>query len=88
MASAARAETLTTLISGSGLALGAHEILINAHVVKDCSEKIVMRSESTFSRGNVVATDAANDLAVLHTDKSLPAAVSFINSTALNVRAA
>lgn len=58
------------------MVIGTHEVLTNAHVVKDCTD-ITVRSSSTFSAAYVVAGDEENDLAVVHSNNSLPTAVSF-----------
>ena len=74
---ATRAEAATALkSSSSGVVIGAHEILTNAHVVKTCTN-ITARSSSIFSAAYVIARDEENDLAVVHSNNSLAAAVSF-----------
>lgn len=58
------------------MVISAHEIRTNAHVVNGCKE-VTLRCSSVHSQANVIARDEANDLAVVHSDRSLPAAVSF-----------
>ncbi|MET0145861.1 MAG: trypsin-like peptidase domain-containing protein [Ilumatobacteraceae bacterium] len=63
---------------GTGVVVGDHEVLTNAHVVADATEVRVRLSGETEPRpAEVVATDMGNDLALLHADVGDRPAVTF-----------
>ena len=64
------------LVIGSGVVIGAHgEVLVNAHVVENCT-KIAVRSSSTAA-AYLVVRDEKNDLAVVRGDFPLSSVVAF-----------
>ena len=74
--------------SGSGFVYDAEgHIVTNYHVIEDADELVVTLSTGEEYEAEVVGTDPANDLAVIHIDAgaSLPAPVALADSGALRV---
>jgi S1-C subfamily serine protease len=70
--------------SGSGIVVDSQgHILTNNHVVASCSQLRVLDTSNQSNDATLVAADAANDLAVLHTDRHWPAWARFRDSGAL-----
>ncbi len=57
-----------SIFSGTGVLVGGAIALTNNHVVRDCTQFAVRLPDGTKTSAEVVATDAANDLALLRLD--------------------
>ena len=81
----ARAQTTTTVRTGSGFAIShATHIVTNAHVVAQCKSLRVLSGAQQAS-GRVLAIDVDADLAVLQTSLSVPKTMAMRSSPALRL---
>lgn len=72
-------------VSGSGVFISEDGyILTNNHVVEDAKEVSIVLSDGSTQQATIVGTDMYADLAVLKTDKTVPAVATLGNSDVLN----